>query len=309
MRYGVLCTVYSRRGGTQSVSAFCCYHGVFHEKATVRQRAFGVQLCLREFTRHDSVVVLSAHSHIYVLCPLTLSLFLGSAAMESLSNLTQFLVNWKKPLQYFHIPKGPCSKSSFVGVLCWDWRNFVDRCWHVLLRECFLINCFQTCKYRQQVLPNSWSFGLLLLLLLLLLLTLQPGMGLGLFNNLLHSCLSLTFTLQSVIFIRFRSSTTWSIHLNLGLPTGLVLYGVHSVIFLVGLVFSILITWAAHLSLCGFVNFTMSSCLILCLSSSLVLILRDPSSVCLILQNITPRSNYVHRDTGQCWHELLDLVL
>jgi len=33
-------------------------------------------------------------------------------------------------------------------------------------------------------------------------------------------------------------------------------------------VFSILITWAAHLSLCDFINF-ISSCFILCLSSSL----------------------------------------
>ena len=50
---------------------------------------------------------------------------------------------------------------------------------------------------------------------------------------LLHSCLSSAFTLQPVILILFRSSSTWSIHLNLGLPTGLALYGVHSVIFLV----------------------------------------------------------------------------
>jgi hypothetical protein len=62
-----------------------------------------------------------------------------------------------------------------------------------------------------------------------------------------HSCLSSVFTLQPVIFILFRSSSTWSTYLNLGLPTGLALYGVHSVIFLVVLVFSILITWAANL--------------------------------------------------------------
>ena len=43
---------------------------------------------------------------------------------------------------------------------------------------------------------------------------------------------------KPTIFILFRSSSTWSIRFNLGLPTGLVLYGVHSVIFLVVLVFS-----------------------------------------------------------------------
>ena len=73
---------------------------------------------------------------------------------------------------------------------------------------------------------------------------------------LFHSCLSPTFALQPIIFILFSSSSTWSINLNLGLSTGLVLYGVHSVIFLVVLVFSILITWAAHLSLCDFINYS-----------------------------------------------------
>ena len=58
----------------------------------------------------------------------------------------------------------------------------------------------------------------------------------GLSTILFHSCLSSTFALQPIIFILFRSSSTWSIHLNLGLSAGLVLYGVHSVIFLVVLV-------------------------------------------------------------------------
>ena len=58
------------------------------------------------------------------------------------------------------------------------------------------------------------------------------------------------------------------------------LNGVHSVIFLVVLVFSILITWAAHLSLCDFINFIISSCFILCFNSSIVLILHVPSGFC-----------------------------
>jgi len=100
---------------------------------------------------------------------------------------------------------------------------------------------------------------------------------------LFHSCLSSTFALLPIIFILFRSSSTWSIHLNLGLPGGLVLYGVHSVIFLVVLVFSILITWAAHLSLCDFINFILSSCFILFLSSSFVLILHNFENYVLLL--------------------------
>jgi hypothetical protein len=43
------------------------------------------------------------------------------------------------------------------------------------------------------------------------------------------------------------------------------------------LVFSILSTWAAHLNLCDFINFTMFSCFISRLSSSFVLILHEPS--------------------------------
>jgi hypothetical protein len=45
------------------------------------------------------------------------------------------------------------------------------------------------------------------------------------------------------------------------------------------LVFSILITWAAHLNLCDFINFTMPSCFILCLSISFILILHYPSGI------------------------------
>ena len=57
----------------------------------------------------------------------------------------------------------------------------------------------------------------------------NPGWVLVCSTILFHSCLSSTFALQPAIFFLFRSSSTWSIHLNLGLPTGLVLYGVHSV--------------------------------------------------------------------------------
>jgi hypothetical protein len=46
------------------------------------------------------------------------------------------------------------------------------------------------------------------------------------------------------------------------------------------LVFSILVTWAAHLNLRDFIKFTVSCCFILCLSSSFVLILHDPSGFC-----------------------------
>ena len=107
----------------------------------------------------------------------------------------------------------------------------------------------------------------------------NPGWVLVCSTILFHSCLYSTFALQPIIFILFRSSSTWSIHLNLGLPTGLVLYGIHSVIFLV-VIFSILITWAAHLSLCDFINFIISSCFVLCLSSSFALILHVPSGFC-----------------------------
>ena len=120
---------------------------------------------------------------------------------------------------------------------------------------------------------------LLILLLLLLPLSLQPWVGLGLFNNSIP-LLSILDLRPPTVFILFRSSSTWSIHLNLGLHTGLVLYDVHSVIFLVLLVFSILITWAAHISLCDFINFIISSCFILCFNSWFVLILHVPSGFC-----------------------------
>ena len=55
----------------------------------------------------------------------------------------------------------------------------------------------------------------------LLLLLYNPGWVLVCSTILFHSCLSSTFALQPIIFILFRSSSTWSIHLNLRLPTGL----------------------------------------------------------------------------------------
>ena len=73
----------------------------------------------------------------------------------------------------------------------------------------------------------------LLLFLLLFFWLYNPGWVLVCSTILFHSCLSSTFILQPIIFILFRSSSNWSIHLSLGLPAGLVLYGVHSVIFLV----------------------------------------------------------------------------
>ena len=123
---------------------------------------------------------------------------------------------------------------------------------------------------------------LLLLLLLLLLLTLQLWVGLGLFDNSIPHLSILSLHPPASIFILLRSSSTWSIHLNLGLPTGLVLYGFHSVIFLVVLVFSILITWATHLNLCDFINFIISTCFILCLNSSFILIPHVPSGFCVV---------------------------
>jgi hypothetical protein len=63
----------------------------------------------------------------------------------------------KTPHAYFHIPKGPCSKSLFLAaVLCRDWNKFVGQCWHALSRRCLLFNFWQMCK---QLLSNMWSVG------------------------------------------------------------------------------------------------------------------------------------------------------
>ena len=62
-----------------------------------------------------------------------------------------------------------------------------------------------------------------------------------------HNLLSLHFSVQFLTFIFFKSSSTWSSHLSLGLPTCLDEHGSHSVTFLTVLVVSILITCAAHL--------------------------------------------------------------
>jgi len=92
-----------------------------------------------------------------------------------------------------------------------------------------------------------------------------------------HNFLSLHFSLQFLTFIFFRSSSTWSSHLSLGLPTGLDERGSHSVTFLTILVVSILIICAAHRNLCDFINLTIFFFLIRISSSSFVFILHVPS--------------------------------
>jgi len=72
-----------------------------------------------------------------------------------------------------------------------------------------------------------------------------------------HNHLSVLFSLQFLTLIFFKSSSTWSSHLILGLPTGLDEYGSHSVNFLTVIVVSILITCAAQHNLCDFINLTI----------------------------------------------------
>jgi len=90
--------------------------------------------------------------------------------------------------------------------------------------------------------------------LLLLQLALQPLVGFGLLYDLVPQCS--TFTLLSPIshFIFFKSSSTCSSHLSLGLPTGLHEHGSHSVSFLTVLIVSIPITCAAQRNSNSFVQ-------------------------------------------------------
>ena len=85
----------------------------------------------------------------------------------------------------------------------------------------------------------------------------NPWWVLACFTISFHNLLSLHFSLQFLTFIFFRSSSTWSSHLSLGIRTGLDERGSHSVTFLTILVVSILTTCAAHRNLCDFINLTI----------------------------------------------------
>jgi len=85
----------------------------------------------------------------------------------------------------------------------------------------------------------------------------NPWWVLACFTISFHNLLSLHISLQFLTFIFFRSSSTWSCHLSLGLPTGLDEHGSHLVTFLTIFVVSILITCAAHLNLCDFINLSI----------------------------------------------------
>jgi len=98
-----------------------------------------------------------------------------------------------------------------------------------------------------------------------------------------HNLLSLHFSLQFLTFIFFKSSSAWSSHLSLALPTGLDEHGSHSVTFLTILVVSILTTCAAHRNLCDFINLTIFFFLTRISNSSFVFILHVPS-----LSNVGP---------------------
>ena len=60
----------------------------------------------------------------------------------------------------------------------------------------------------------------------------NPWWALACFTISFHHLLSLHFSLQFLTFIFFKSSSTWTRHLNLGPPTGLDEHGSHSVNFL-----------------------------------------------------------------------------
>ena len=62
-------------------------------------------------------------------------------------------------------------------------------------------------------------------------LSYNPWWVLACFMISFHNLLSLHLSLQFLTFIFFRSPSTWSSHLSLGLPTGLDERGSHSVTF------------------------------------------------------------------------------
>ena len=86
----------------------------------------------------------------------------------------------------------------------------------------------------------------------------NPWCVLACFTISFHNLLSLHFSLQFLTFTFFKSSSTWSSHLILRLPTGLDEHCSHSVNFLTVLVVSILITCAAQRNLhCDFITLTI----------------------------------------------------
>ena len=121
----------------------------------------------------------------------------------------------------------------------------------------------------------------------------NPWWVLACFTILFHNLLSLRFSLQFLTFIFFKSSSAWSSHLNLGLPTALDEHGSHSDSFLAVLVVSILITCAAQRVVsilitcaaqrnlhCDIINLTILFFLNRFSNSSFVFILHAPSLSC-----------------------------
>ena len=123
---------------------------------------------------------------------------------------------------------------------------------------------------------------LLLLLLLLLPLALQPTVGFGLSNNVLPFFLYATNSLHLFTPITWRSLSTSSFHLFLGLPLLLVPSSSWVKIFLGILSSSILSRWPNQLILCPFIHFTTFSPLLISSSSRFVRLSIPRLTVCLI---------------------------
>ena len=117
---------------------------------------------------------------------------------------------------------------------------------------------FRTLWQRSISRSSGCSHFTMTLGLLLLQSALQPLVGFGLLYDFVpQSSIFTLLSLQFLTFIFFRSSSTWSSHLSLDLPTGLDEHGSHSVTFLTIIVVSILTTCAAHRNLCYFINLTI----------------------------------------------------
>ena len=125
---------------------------------------------------------------------------------------------------------------------------------------------------------SSISSSSSLLLLLLLTLALQPTVGFGLPKNVLHFFLSATNSLHLLTPSTWRSLSTSSFHLFLGLPLLIVPSSSWVKIFLGILSSSILSKWPNQLILCPFIHFTIFSPLLISSSSRFIGLFNSPFS-------------------------------
>ena len=138
-----------------------------------------------------------------------------------------YCISCNPKTRHLSILKEAC-KTSPQPLLLWTLTTFAEL-FSTRSRPCMEILCIHyRLVFGVQYLKNKlWDHCLKRQFFFFFSRCYNPWLVLACFTISFHNLLSLHFSLQFLAFIFFKSSSTWSSHLSLGLPTGLDDHGCH----------------------------------------------------------------------------------